>query len=134
MKKRNKVFSIIFSTILGIQSMGLPSVFAEMSLDEKEIFSRIESKRHDPKYKNYEKIIDFINCMKYKGKSLDFKLYCLSMLFRLGAKANDINEFITKNGIDLDDTSNPYYIYIIYRSLYYRIEVLPKVGINEELN
>lgn len=63
--------------------------------------------------KDYERIINNIICcivngIEYEGKSLDFKLHSLSELFRLGANAGNINEFITKNGINLDDTSNLY--------------------------
>ncbi len=136
MKRRNKVFVIIFSALLGIQSMGLPNAFAEMRPVEKDIFDDIERKRHPMggiKCDN-RKIIRDIMEMNYEGKSLEFKLYCLSMLFRLGAKSGYINSFVEKNRINLDDTSNPGYIYLIYRSIYYRREVLPYADMSEKLN
>nr|DAN89442.1 MAG TPA: hypothetical protein [Caudoviricetes sp.] len=135
MKKINKVCSLIFSAILGIQSMGFPSIFAEMTPVEKVSFDSIEKNRHDPKYRS-EELIRFINTTVCIKSSVDFKLYCLSILLRLNANAGDINRFISRNGIDLDDTSNLCYIGLIYRAIYYCCEkaLTPDVDIkNKEL-
>ena len=135
MKKMSKVCSVICSAILGIQSIGFPSVFAEMTPVEIGFFNSIEKDRHDPRCKS-EDLIHFINTKVYKKSSVDFKLYCLSMLLRLNANAGDINGFISKNGINLDDTSNLCYIGLIYRAIYYYCEkaLTPDVSItNKEL-
>ena len=135
MRKINKVCSIIFSAILGIQSIGFPSVFAEMTPVEKGFFDSIEEGRHNPRCRS-EGLIHSINTTVCEKSSVDFKLYCLSILFRLNANEDDINRFISRNGINLDDTSSLCYTDLIYRAIYYCCEraLTPDVSItNEEL-
>lgn len=135
MKKINKVCSVICSVILGIQAMGSSAVFAEMSFDERNFFNFIEESRHNFECRNgdYQALISFINKTVHEWRSVDFKLYCLSILFKLGANAGDINRFIAKNEINLDDTSNLYYINLIYRSIYYCRKISSQTSINKEL-
>ena len=114
--KMKKIATFMLSAVLSTSLLG-PNVFAEMRPVEKDVYiNKIETDLRIPEER--QNVIDLVLRMaSEQGHSKEFAMYGLSVLIKLKASVDEINNLLTGTGLSLYDTSNDMYSTLLYEVL-----------------